>query len=404
MMNLPSSYPPPTTIALLPRPPHATQCKKILTLIGTRPEAIKLAPVIRQIESEATLQAVNVISAQHTSLLRPFIDSLGVRVHHRLTTSRRAPSLNATCARIIAALDDLLLTEQPDLVIVQGDTTTALAGALAGFNRQIKVAHVEAGLRSHDTANPFPEEANRTLITRLATYHFAATRGNQNHLLTEGVRAENIFVTGNTVIDSLHEILLHHEASPALRSLLARTQGTRRIILTTHRRESFGEVLRENLEVLRRFVGNHDDVSLIFPVHPNPSVVEAAHAVLSDADRVHLIAPLDYADFITLLESSWLIVSDSGGVQEEAPTLKRPLLILRETTERPEAIEAGVARLVGGSPARLRLMLDEANRKDSWVERLSGIENPFGRGDSSQRIVAHLVELLDTKQAQRRVG
>ncbi len=376
---------------------------KIVTLFGTRPEAIKLAPLIRQLESHPrTFELCNVASNQHTTLLAPFIKSLAIKVQHRLPANRSAklqPTLNTTCARVIKMFDKILDLEEPDLVVVQGDTTTALAGALAAFNRRCAVAHVEAGLRSGDVNSPFPEEANRQLISRLATYHFAATSRNENQLIREGVNPQHIYLVGNTIIDSLQQILTHHAASPALRLLLQQTANQRRIILTTHRRESFDCVLEENLKDLRRFVRDHEDVTLIFPVHPNPAVKRAAAEILADCERVHLIEPLDYGDFITLLSQSWLIVSDSGGVQEEAPTLGKPLLILRENTERPETVECGIARLVGGNQMRLRGLLAEAYRSGSWVERIHTaahtIENPFGRGDSGERIAHVLLEIFN---------
>jgi UDP-N-acetylglucosamine 2-epimerase (non-hydrolysing) len=274
-----------------------------------------------------------------------------------------------------------------------------MAGALAGFHRRIPVGHVEAGLRSGNLHSPYPEEMNRRMITRVATYHFAATTRNRLTLLNEGVEAKNIFVTGNPVVDSLKAILKHASTSPAIEALLHATRGLKRVVLTTHRRESFGELMTENLLTLRRFVESREDVALIFPVHPNPAVVSAAHNALSNHPRIHLIEPLGYEDFISLLSESWLIVSDSGGVQEEAPTLGKPLLVLRENTERPEALESRVARLVGGQPERLASMLEEAYAEDSWASEVGKIENPFGRGDSGKRIAEIIAELLSVQIA-----
>jgi UDP-N-acetylglucosamine 2-epimerase (non-hydrolysing) len=273
-----------------------------------------------------------------------------------------------------------------------------MAGALCAFHHQIPVGHVEAGLRSGNVLSPFPEEMNRRLISRLATYHFAPTEHNRQTLLAEGVADASIFVTGNPVVDSLHGILGSRH-SDSLGKTLERTSGFRRLVLTTHRRESLGDVMRANLAVLRDFVEARDDVALIFPVHPNPSVVDAARKVLSDHPRIHLIDPLDYPDFIHLLSEAWLIVSDSGGVQEEAPTLGKPVLVIRENTERPEAVEAGFSRLVGGSPQTLAAMLEEADTKGSWITTLSAAENPFGRGDSGERIAAIVANMLRSKTA-----
>jgi len=369
--------------------------KKILTIFGTRPEVIKLAPVIQQLEAQGdTFQTVNVSSSQHTNLLYPFVRLFGLRIDHDLKVMEPAQTLNRVCARVLMSLEPILSQERPDLILVQGDTTTALAGALAGFYQCIPVGHVEAGLRSGNPQSPFPEEMNRQLITRLARYHFAPTRRNFATLLSEGVPQDNIFLTGNPVVDALHAILERASVPPDLEAWLKETEGLRRIVVTTHRRESFGEVLVGNLRVLRSFVDRHEDVALVFPVHPNPAVVGPATATLSGHPRINLIQPLNYEDFILLLSNAWLIVSDSGGVQEEAPTLGKPLLILRENTELPEALECGVARLVGKAPSRLEAMLEQVYADGNWLEQTRKTENPFGQGDSGKRIVQAIAELL----------
>jgi UDP-N-acetylglucosamine 2-epimerase (non-hydrolysing) len=284
------------------------------------------------------------------------------------------------------------------MILVQGDTTTAMAGALAGFHRSIPVGHVEAGLRSGNDQSPFPEEMNRKLITRLATYHFAATESNRQNLLEEGILNSSIFVTGNPVVDALHAMRRLGKPSSEMARLLRDTEGYKRVVLTTHRRESFGAVMRENLKSVSKFVQQHADVVLIFPVHPNPDVMGIAQEEFRRQPRVFLIPPLGYEDFIGLLENSWLIVSDSGGVQEEAPTLRKPLLVIRENTERPEAVQAGIARLVGSSAARLTMMLEDAYSEGSWVTTVSKAENPFGRGDSGKRIADIIAVLCESSQ------
>jgi UDP-N-acetylglucosamine 2-epimerase (non-hydrolysing) len=374
--------------------------KKILTLFGTRPEVIKLAPVVQQLEAQDhNFQTVNVSSSQHTNLLYPFVHLFGLRIDHDLRVMEPAQTLNRVCSRVLVSLEPILSQEQPDLILVQGDTTTALAGAMAGFYQRIPVGHVEAGLRSGNSQSPFPEEMNRQLISRLASYHFAPTHRNYATLLSEGVPEESIFLTGNPVVDALHGILERSSVPPSLEALLRETRGLRRIVLTTHRRESFGEVLAGNLRVLRSFVERHEDVAIIFPVHPNPAVVGPATATLSGHPRINLIQPLSYEDFILLLSNAWLIVSDSGGVQEEAPTLGKPLLILRENTELPEAVECGVARLVGKDPSRLATMLEEVYADGNWLKQVQKVENPFGQGDSGKRIVQAIAELLDVPVA-----
>jgi UDP-N-acetylglucosamine 2-epimerase (non-hydrolysing) len=369
--------------------------KKILTIFGTRPEIIKLAPVIQQLDACGELfQTVNVTSAQHMDLLYPFVRLFGIRIDQDLQIMEPNQTPNKVCSRVLASLDPILAQERPDMILVQGDTTTAMSGALAGFHRRIPVAHVEAGLRTGDAYNPYPEEMNRRIITRLATYHFAATPRNRETLLSEGVPHESIFVTGNPVIDSLKTILERSATTPVLEEVLKATQGLKRIVVTTHRRESFGEVMAENLRVLRRFIERYQDLGLVFPVHPNPAVLGPATSILAGHPRIHLIQPLSYEHFIVLLSHAWLIVSDSGGIQEEAPSLGKPLLVLRENTERPEAIAAGVARLVGGSPQRLAFMLEELHQDGRWAEEIRHVKNPFGQGDSGKRIVQVITDLF----------
>lgn len=376
--------------------------KSVMTIFGTRPEAIKMAPLIQQLCAYNSLfRTVNVVSAQHTDLLYPLINLFDLKIDYDLRAMTPDQTPNQVCSRVLLALDGIFKREQPDLVLVQGDTTTAMAGAMAGFHHAIPVGHVEAGLRSHSIHSPYPEEMNRRLITSLATYHFAATRGNRDTLLREGVADEAIFVTGNTVVDSLTAIMKQATESAAVEAVLRATEGRRRIVLTTHRRESFGQAMTDNLHVIRRFVEEHEDVALIFPVHPNPQVTSVADAIFSGHPRIQLIEPLGYEDFIVLLARAWLIVSDSGGVQEEAPTLGKPLLILRENTERPEVIESGIARLVGGRPEQLSLMLEEAYSDGSWAERVKSIENPFGHGDSAKLIARIVGKLLIERAATR---
>ena len=279
-----------------------------------------------------------------------------------------------------------LQDEKPDLILIQGDTTTAVAGALAGFHRRIPVGHVEAGLRSGDIYSPFPEEMNRRLITRLATYHFAATPRNRATLLSEGVNDENVFVTGNPVVDSLKAILGKPASTPLLQTVLASTKGLKLVILTTHRRESFGQMMAENMRVLRSFVERYKDVALIFPVHPNPEVIGPANTILAGQPRIHLIQPLSYEDFIVLLSHAWLIVSDSGGVQEGGPDAGKTAACPTRNTERPEAVESGVARLVGGRPERLAAMLEEVRHDGRWCSQVKNVANPFGQGNSGKCI------------------
>jgi UDP-N-acetylglucosamine 2-epimerase (non-hydrolysing) len=368
--------------------------KTVLSIFGTRPEAIKLAPVLHELGLRRCVRTVNVVTSQHTDLLLPFLKLFDIRVDHDLKAMQPGQHLNQLLARVLAAVDTVLEAEQPDLVMVQGDTTSALAGALAAFQRQIPVAHVEAGLRSDNPLSPFPEEMNRRLISRLTSYHFAPTKRNVAGLLQEQVPPAQVILTGNPVVDAVHWILDQRQPSAALTQVLRETAGRRLIVLTTHRRENFGPTMRGHLETLRRFVESRDDLMLVFPVHANPAVRAVAREVLGEAGRIRLIDPLDYTDFLHLMAHAWLIVSDSGGVQEEVPSLGKPLLVLRENTERPEAIECGVAKLVGRSPERLWMLLEEATAPGSWSETVASIANPFGQGDSAQRISDAIENIL----------
>ena len=369
--------------------------RKVLTAFGTRPELIKLGSVLAELEARAEVfQTINVNTGQHADLLVPFLKLFGTRIDHDLGVMRPGQPLNALFARILSEIDPLLESHRPDVVLVQGDTTTAAAVALAAFQRKIPVGHVEAGLRTDDSQSPFPEEMNRRLISRMARWHFAGTKNHVRTLRREGVPPENIFCTGNPVVDALNGIG-KTPCSPALQVLLNRTAHLKRIAFTSHRRENFASLLEGNLRVIRRFVERHADTAVIFPMHPNPVVREKADSILAGVERVHLIEPLDYVDFIRLLSESWLIASDSGGIQEEAPSLGKPLLILRESTERSEVLETGLARLAATSE-QFEMMLQE----HYWSHEVTQpVANPFGDGRASRRIARILNRVLTAPDA-----
>jgi UDP-N-acetylglucosamine 2-epimerase (non-hydrolysing) len=369
--------------------------KKILILFGTRPEVIKLAPIIKELEAQPQdFEVITVSTGQHTDLLAPFLKLFGITPDLDLKVMSPDQTPSDVCARVMSAMDKILAAENPDVILVQGDTSSALGGALAAFHRKIRVGHVEAGLRSGDPLSPFPEEMNRRLISQIASFHFAATDHNCETLISEGFDLENIFVTGNPVVDSLKSIMESCKPGEGIKSLLAETNGLKRVLLTTHRRESFGDVMAGNLTALRNFVEDHLDVCLLFPVHPNPAVRRATMKVLSSHPRIYLIDPLGYADFVHTLANAWLIVSDSGGVQEEAPSLGKPLLVLRENTERPEALWSGVARLVGSDPREFARMLEENYADDSWITSVEKVANPFGDGTAAEKIAGILKNAL----------
>ena len=352
-----------------------------------------MAPIVSELRRQSErIDTIAISSAQHTHLVRPFAQAFDVEIDHDLEVGQANQSVSDVAHRCIESFSDFLKREPVDLVLVQGDTTTALAGALAAFYAEVPVAHVEAGLRSGDAYSPFPEEMNRRLITRLAALHFAATEQNVETLLAEGVAGEHIHLTGNPVVDALNWTIENRQPGRAYQDIVERAGDRKLMMLTTHRRESFGEVMLDRLVALRDFVERHEDICLAFPVHPNPSVREAVSRALGENERIVLTDPLDYFDFVHLLKAAWLIVTDSGGVQEEAPTLATPVLVIRDRTERTEAVEAGTARLVGTSAKTLDEMLERSYTDPSWWQAVRDGRNPFGAGRAAREIVSVILE------------
>lgn len=371
------------------------------SIFGTRPEAIKLMPILRELQARPReFESVAIVTSQHTDLLDPLLELFAIRADHKLGVMRPGQSLDQLLGRLMLALDTTLDETKPDVILVQGDTTSALAGALAAHHRRIPLVHVEAGLRSGARYNPFPEEMNRRLITQLSTLHMAATKANFETLLAEGVPAAQVVLTGNPVIDALQAVLKATEPGAELQKLLAPLAGKKLIVATSHRRESFGETMQSNLVALADFVSRREDTALVLLVHPNPEVQRASARIAGTNERIKLLPPMLYPDFLHLLSASWLIVSDSGGIQEEAPTLGKPLLVLRKNTERPEVIACGAAKLVGGDPSRLAELLEEVYRDRSWIDSVRSIPNPFGDGHAARRIADAIVTALRPAQPQ----
>ncbi|MEM7010046.1 MAG: UDP-N-acetylglucosamine 2-epimerase (non-hydrolyzing) [Verrucomicrobiota bacterium] len=374
--------------------PPELKTGKVMSVFGTRPEIIKFAPILSEMEEWANLSTVNVCTSQHTDLAAPFLAEFDIRVDYDLNMMRPGQHLNQLLGRTIQAIDEVIDREQPDFLLVQGDTTSALAGATSAFQRQIPVGHIEAGLRSGNINSPFPEEMNRVLIGQMASAHFAATERNRMTLINEGVDHDEIFLTGNPVVDAVTKMVSRDSDSEQIQQLLAATDGSKRIVLTAHRRENFAGAMAGYFEVIRDFLNKHDDASLIFPVHPNPNVRKITEEHLAGLDQVHLVDPMPYPEFIRLLSHAWLIVSDSGGIQEEAPTLCKPLLVIRENTERPESVECGAAKLIGEDPESLARHLDIAYDDNAWTQRLSEVVNPFGDGKTRRRIASAISKLI----------
>ena len=364
---------------------------KIAVVFGTRPEAIKMAPIVKELERRQ-LPHIVVVTAQHREMLDQKLGVFNITPHYDLNIMQANQDLFYITGAVLKEIQSVLVKEQPDVLLVQGDTTTTMAASLAAFYLKIKVGHVEAGLRTWNKHNPFPEEMNRQITTRLADYHFAPTEWARGNLLAEGVKAESIFVTGNTVIDALLMIVDPNYAftKPPLNAI---DYASRKVILlTSHRRENFGAPMAEVFSACRELVEKNPDVELIYPVHPNPNVQQTAKEILAGVDRVHLIEPLEYRPFVQLMNKCYLILTDSGGVQEEAPTLGKPVLVLRSTTERPEAIEAGTGKLVGTSRIEILHEAQKLLSDRKAYEEMSTKANPYGDGKSAGRIVDILVK------------
>lgn len=363
---------------------------KALVALGTRPEAIKLAPVIHALRARADVTVRIVATSQHRELLNQALDVFGIVPDEDLALMQPGQTLQALTSRVLQAMAESLAAARPDVLIVQGDTTTVMASSLAAFYRQVPVAHVEAGLRSHDLYNPFPEEANRRLTGVLASTHFAPTARARDNLLREGVAAEHVLVTGNTVVDALHLIAGSERfARTPLPAALGRRP--RLVLVTLHRRESFGSTMRGMCEALRDICARYPDVEVALPLHKNPAVSAPIRAALSDLDQVVLLEPLDYVTFLRTLKASHLVLTDSGGVQEEAPVFGRPVLVLRDTTERPEAIEAGVAQLAGTGRQEIVRAASALLDDEAAYARMARATSPFGDGHAANRIVESLV-------------
>ncbi|WP_236213262.1 non-hydrolyzing UDP-N-acetylglucosamine 2-epimerase [Metapseudomonas otitidis] len=361
--------------------------KKILLVIGTRPEAIKMAPVIHALKKEAWANVRVLATAQHRHMLDQVNEFFGIVPDIDLNIMRPNQALTTLTARLLLELDEVLKAESPDAVLVQGDTTTVMAVAMACFYCRIPIGHVEAGLRTWDMSNPFPEEANRVIAGKLARWHFAPTVGSRQNLIKEGVPAADIIVTGNTVIDAL---LMSANQDVGLSVPL---DSSRRVVLvTSHRRENFGEPFRNICRALRTLAENNPEVEFLYPVHPNPNIKDVAYEFLGRVRNFTLCEPLDYLPFIAAMKRAYIILTDSGGVQEEAPALGKPVLVLRDETERPEAVEQGVVKLVGANYERIieetQRLLDDESAYKSMARGVS----PYGDGHAAERIVKTLRE------------
>ena len=358
---------------------------RVMSVFGTRPEAIKMAPLVKELQSREEIESICCVTAQHREMLDSVMQVFELTADKDLDIMSPRQTLSAITTKCINGMDDVIEDVKPDLILVHGDTTTTFAGALSAFYHKVRVGHVEAGLRTYDKYSPYPEEMNRKLVTAIADLYFCPTVNNRRNLETEGIH-DNIFITGNTVIDAIHTTVKadYQFTTPILNEL--DYENKKIVLVTCHRRENYGEPMREIMTALRALAEKHEDVELVYPVHLSPVVQEAAQTYLGGMDRIHLIAPLSADEMHNLMARCYMVMTDSGGLQEEAPSLGKPVLVLRKETERPEAVEAGTVKLCGVKYDDVLRMAEELVVDGAAYEKMAHAVNPYGDGHACKRI------------------
>ncbi|GAA5415856.1 UDP-N-acetylglucosamine 2-epimerase [Paraliobacillus ryukyuensis] len=365
---------------------------KVMSIFGTRPEAIKMAPLVHELKKRSeTFESMVTVTAQHREMLDQVLDVFGITPDIDLNIMKQRQTLAQITTRALEGLDIVMKNNAPDMVLVHGDTTTTLAASLAAYYNQIAVGHVEAGLRTWDKYSPYPEEMNRQLTSTLANLHFAPTNKAKQNLLAENKPSETIFVTGNTAIDALKTTVNNTYSS----DVLDKFSGKRLVLMTAHRRENLGNNMQQMFQAIKRLVDKHEDIHVVYPVHLNPVVQKAAQQILGDHERIDLIAPLSVVDFHNFAARSHLILTDSGGVQEEAPSLGVPVLVLRNTTERPEGIEAGTLKLAGTQEEDIFQLADHLLSDNEAHQQMARATNPYGDGQASRRIGDAIIDYFN---------
>jgi len=360
---------------------------KVMSIFGTRPEAIKMAPVVKALERAEGIQSIVCVTAQHREMLDQVLELYDIVPDHDLDIMKSGQSLSEITSRVLLGLENVMQADRPDLVLVHGDTSTTFSASLAAFYNGIKVGHVEAGLRSFDKLSPFPEEMNRSLVGRIADLHFAPTRGNYNNLISEHIKDETIYITGNTVIDALHEVVEDtYEFEEAILNDIDYDKK-KVIFMTSHRRENLGQPMENIFGAVRHLVEENKELEVVFPMHLNPKVREIAYRHLEGHDRIHLIEPLEYKPSANLMKRCYMILTDSGGIQEEGPSLGKPVIVLRKETERPEAVEAGTVIMAGVERQAIIDSAQELISSSEAYEAMSEAINPYGDGSASEQIV-----------------
>lgn len=361
---------------------------KVMTIFGTRPEAIKMAPLVKELKSRNEIECIVCVTAQHRQMLDQVLEAFNIEPDYDLNIMSQGQTLSDITTKALLGLEGVIKNVKPNIVLVHGDTTTTFAGALAAFYNQVDVGHVEAGLRTWNKYSPFPEEMNRQMVGIVADMHFAPTENSKKSLLKEGKKEENIYVTGNTAIDALTTTVQEGYKHPIFDWI----GNNRLVLLTAHRRENLGEPMRHMFKAIRRVVDEHEDVRVIYPVHLNPKVKNVADEILGNDDRIKLIEPLEVLDFHNFINKAYIILTDSGGIQEEAPSLGKPVLVLRDTTERPEGIEAGTLKLAGINENTIYKLTTELLDNKETYEKMSKASNPYGDGKASQRIANEIIK------------
>ncbi|MDE6475986.1 MAG: UDP-N-acetylglucosamine 2-epimerase (non-hydrolyzing) [Erysipelotrichaceae bacterium] len=357
--------------------------KKVMVVFGTRPEAIKMAPLVKELKKRKHIETIVCVTAQHREMLDQVLHVFDIKPEYDLNIMKAGQSLSFITNRVLMGMEEVIQKEQPDILLVHGDTTTTYASALAAYYHHVAIGHVEAGLRTYQKYSPFPEEMNRQMVGVLADYHFAPTQESKQNLLQEGKKEDRVFVTGNTAIDALATTV----KSEYHNDVLEWVANDRLVLLTAHRRENVGEPMRHIFRAIRRIVDEYEDVKVVYPIHMNPVIRDIAQEILQGHNRIRIIDPLEVIDFHNFLNKSYMILTDSGGIQEEAPSLGKPVLVLRDTTERPEGIKAGTLKLAGTQEDNIYKMMKELLNNNEIYDTMSQARNPYGDGFASKRIV-----------------
>lgn len=363
---------------------------KVMTIFGTRPEAIKMAPIVKELKSREEVECIVCVTAQHRQMLDQVLEVFNIKPEYDLDIMKQGQTLSDITSRVLLGLEEIIKKERPDIILVHGDTTTTLAGALAAFYNQVKIGHVEAGLRTWNIQSPFPEEANRCMVDCITDFYFAPTQNSKENLIKEGKEEDKIYITGNSAIDALKTTITEKYSNEIFNWI----GNDKLILLTAHRRENLGEPMRHMFKAIKRVLAENEGYKVIYPVHLNPLVRQVADEIFKGNEKVKLIEPLEVIDFHNFLNKAHIILTDSGGIQEEAPSLGKPVLVLRDTTERPEGIKAGTLKLATTNEERIYTLLTELIQNKEEYERMSKSSNPYGDGTTSKQIADIIIEKL----------